>query len=250
MRIAYTNEIDSADSITSSTYLSGYSVSNVQNQRLGVEWKSDTTTAQTVTIGFNSSTSNPIKTAAIIGHNITTACTVTLQANQTDAWGAPSLSTAMTVLDDNALILTFFASAQNYKFWRFSFSGQASLEIGRLWLSSYIDVDPSSTLGFTVTKRRSDNVGHGKNRQKYATIGNGWRAINLSFPRTGGTALNNILTMYEAVGRHSSFIFCNFDSIRTYPIVEPMYSSISNDLGFTHTRYMKFEYSLQIEEEL
>jgi len=251
MRIAYTNIIDdlAASALTASTYISGFPKENVQDQRLGTQWKTSTATSQTMVIDYGTSAS-AVLTAAVIGHNITTACTVLIQANASDSWGSPSVSTAMTVLSASRMIIYYFGSAQNYRYWRFSFAGQASLEIGRLWLSSYIQVDPTSTLGFTVTKKRSDNVQYGKNRQKFATEGTGWRAVNMSFPRTQNTALSNMLTFYDTVGKHSSFIFANFDSIRTYEIVDPMYCSINNEVGFTHTRGMKFEYSLALEEDL
>lgn len=248
MRIAYTNEIDSASALTASTSLSGYPASNAQDQRLGLKWKSSTATSQNVVVQFASTTSNPFQVIAICGHNLTSACTVTFEANSEDSWGAPAFTTSLTVLD--GVIINYLASQQEYMYGRFVFSGQASLEIGRLWLSNFITIDPSSTLAFTVTKKRSDNVDYGKHRQKYSTEGVGWRAVNLTFPPTKGTTLTNIQTVIDAVGRHSSFIFSNFDDIRTYPLVDPLYCSFTSDVTFNHTRGMKFGYPLSMEEDL
>jgi hypothetical protein len=250
MRFVYSNIIDglASSALTATSYLSGFPKTHVQDDRLETKWKTSTATTQSMIIDYGTSAS-AVLTAAVMGHNIATTATVTIQANASDSWGSPSLSTAMTVLDDNRNIVTFFASAQNYRYWRFLFTGQASLEIGRLWLSTYLQVDPSSTNEFTVLYRRSDNVDHGRGRQKYATAGIGWKSINLSFPKTRNTALNNIISFYDTVGRHSSFIFCNFDDIRTYPIVDPLYCSITGDIGFNHTRGMAFQYAITIEED-
>jgi hypothetical protein len=119
-----------------------------------------------------------------------------------------------------------------------------------LWIGDYIQIDPSSTNDFQVIKKRDDTVVYGKNRQKYASIGNGWRRFELTFPRTAGTTLTAIQTLYDTVGNHSSFIFCNFNDLRTYPLVDPCYVSIDGEMGFSHTTRQFYTYGLSLEEDL
>ena len=90
---------------------------------------------------------------------------------------------------------------------------------------------------------------YGTNRQKFSSVGVGWRRFSLSFPRTAQATLELVQTMIDTVGNHSSFIFCNFNTDRTYEIVEPCYVSLNGSVGFRHTRNMKFEYSLELEED-
>jgi hypothetical protein len=61
--------------------------------------------------------------------------------------------------------------------------------------------------------------------------------------------IDEILDLIDRVGFHSSFIFCNFDTIRNYEIVEPCYVSITGAVGFSHTNRLRFKYTLSIEED-
>jgi len=249
MRIAYQNLIDdvAASAITVTSEVVGYPIENTQDERLSKKWISDSTTTQTVVFNFGSATA--IDIAAVISHNVSSASTVLIQGNATDVWTAPSSSTAITY--NQNMMLKFFDSTATFQYWRFSFSGLTEvLEIGRLWLGMKLTIDPSSLRDFTVLINNSDNVLYGRGRQKYATPGVNWREIDLNFPITRGTSLTNIKTMVETVGNHSSIIFANFDTIRDYPIVEPMYCSIDGPTSFSHRNRMGFEYSLKLKEDL
>jgi hypothetical protein len=190
-----------------------------------------------------------VNTAAILGHNIKSATTVKIEANSSDNWGDPELSETFTYVASDATILRFLDEVKVYKYWRFSFTWQASIEAGRLWLGEYLQVDPSSLLDLTVTKKRSDVVVYGRDRQKFANPGVGWRQISASFPKSDSTMIYKLEKFHDHVGNHSSFIFCNFDTSREYPLIEPMYGSLSDDLSFNHTNRQKYTYSLNIEED-
>lgn len=252
MRIAYKNIIDdiASSAITPSSVV--FPIANIKEQRLSIRWKSDSATTQSIVFDLNpiSTALTSINTIAILGHNIITGTGITVEANTTDSWGTPAFSTSMTVIESGA-ILNFLSSSQLYRYWKFSFSGQGNLEIGRIWLGEYITIMPSCLIGFTVTKMRSDNVEHNRGRQKFANIGIGWRKFEMEFPPTGEDTIRIVSGLFDYVGNHSSFIFCNFDSLRDYILVEPCYVSINNDkLDFTNTNNMKFNWSLELEEEL
>ena len=71
----------------------------------------------------------------------------------------------------------------------------------------------------------------------------------MSFPTTSNDMIKSIYTMYSTVENNKSIIFCNFDTIRGYPLVEPLYCSIDGSITFTHNESMKFTYSLNLEED-
>jgi len=249
MRIAYDNQIDdlSASALTALTSDTNYPIENVQDQRLTTVWHSTALTAQTVIIDFGAAVS--ITTAAIMGHNITSAASVITVAGGTSA---SVFATAETLTFSEDMILKFF-DAQSYRYWKFTVDNQGNadgyISIGRLWLGTYIQISPTSLDDFTVTKRRSDNVAYGRNRQKFASTGVGWREFELTFPKTGGSVLSNIISMYDDVGQHSSVIFCNFDSLTDYPLVLPCYCSIQEDLQFNHAGRQKYKWSLRLQED-
>jgi len=254
MRIAYTNLIDSLSSasILASSEDSSYPVTNVQDQRLTKEWHSEDATSHTVVIDLGATTSCAI--FAVLSHNLSTAGTVTVVGNDDIAsgltWVTSGESSAQTITYNAGVMLSFVSPIVN-RYWKFTFSGQMQngIQIGRLWIGNYITISPSSLDDFQVSKKRSDIIVYGRGRQKYASVGHGWRRFELSFPKTNGSVLSAIQTMYDTVGNHSSFIFCNFDTIRGYELVEPCYCSIDGDLAFGHSGNQYYTYSLALEED-
>jgi hypothetical protein len=254
MRISYNNFIDavSSASIVASSEDGSYPVANVQDQRLTTQWHSDDATTQTVVIDLGATTSCSI--FAIMAHNIVSSGTITVNGNDDIAsgltWVISGQSSTQTLTYNADMILSFVSPIAN-RYWKFAFTGQTagSLEIGRLWIGDYISVSPTSLDDFTVSLKSDDTVVYGKCRQKYASIGCYWRQFSMSFPKTNPTMISAIQTLYETVGKHSSFIFANFDSLRSYPLVEPCYVSIVEDIGFNHKSRQFYTYSLTLEED-
>jgi hypothetical protein len=256
MRFAYSNKIDdiSAASIIASSEDSSYPVENLQDQRLTTKWHSDDILASTHTVVVDLGATTSCAIFAVLSHNLATAGTVTVNGNDDIAsglsWVTSGQSSTQTLTYNSGPMLLFVSPISN-RYWRFQFASQSSaLQIGRIWIGNYIDVSPSSLDDFRVIKKRDDTVVYGRGRQKYASIGRGWRRFELSFPRTAGTTLTAMQTFYDAVGNHSSFLFCNFDSIRTYPLVDPCYCSVDGEVGFSHTSRQFYTYQLNLEEDL
>lgn len=250
MRIAYTNYIDSIDSLklTPTTESSNFPIENVQNQRLAVKYLSTSASSQSIVIDLESA--KAINTFAIISHNISTAATILLSANSSNTWpGAVS----ETITANSNMILKFFTD-HTYQYWKIDIDDPTNtdgyIKIGRLWLGDYIQIDPSSLLDFDVVKKRDDNITYGRGRQKFSSVGFGWRKISLTFPSTNYTMVKKIEDMFDTVGLHTSFIFCNFDTNRDYQIVEPCYCSLAKEISFNHDKNMKFKYKLELEEDL
>jgi hypothetical protein len=247
MRIAYINLVDSASAFTVIGEATGLPIENVQEQRLSVRYRTLAPSAQTIIIDLGAA--QMVNTAAIMGHNLSASATTTIAGGTS----ASVFATAETITWNAGMMLKYF-SDQSYRYWQFSIDDptnpDAYLEMGRLWLGDYLTISPSSLLDFKVVKRRSDMVTFGKNRQKYATPGEDWRRFELSFPATGGSMLTAIQTMYDAVGNHSSLIFCNFDTDVSYPLVYPVYASIEGDLTFTHDKGQRYNWGLVLEENM
>ena len=248
MRMAYVNLVDSA-TLTESDQDAIYPAENVQNQRLAKAWRTTVLTGITMTADMGGTVA--VTMAAILGHNLTSGATITIAGNTADTWVTPAYSTSMTSV--GGVILKYFGTTEEIRYWRWSIedpnNGNTYVEIGRLWAGVYLQVDPSSSINFTVTKKRSDTVVYGRGRQKYATQGVGWRAFNLSFDNIKGTALTAVQTLLDTVGLHSSLIFANFDTTLDYDLVLPCYVSLSDGIAFRHQRNMDFTYVFQMEED-
>jgi hypothetical protein len=197
-----------------------------------------------------------LDTVAIMGHNISEDAAIKVELNDWDEWNytdgsGSSIIQEVLTWDDETILKMFTKVKRQYV--KFTINDPNNddgiIKIGRIWGGPYLDISPSSLDDFTVTKKRSDRNIYGINRQKWSDTGVGWREFNLSFPRTEATMLNSIQTMYDEVGTHSSLIFANFDTLRSWPIVEPLYCSIVGEITMRHRGRQKYEYSLRLEED-
>ena len=194
-------------------------------------------------------------TVAVMGHNISEGAAVKMEANNWNEWnytdgsGSSIIQEALT-WDATTILKMRTASKKQYVKFTINDPGNSDgvIKVGRFWIGRYLDISPSSLDDFSIIKKRSDRVQYGRNRQKFADKGTGWRQFDLRFPRTGVTMVTAIQTMYDEVGNHGSVIFCNFDTIRDYKIVEPCYCSIVGEISFTHYGRQKYSYGLTLEE--
>lgn len=219
-----------------------------------------------------------INTLAILGHNLSSSASIVFDFNNTDSWpgeyqetltwnegiilkfltGYVDTDADYLLSEAGAFIISeagsFVITSSGYQYVQIQISDPSNtdgfIQIGRVWIGNYLTINPSSLLDFKVTKKRSDVVIYGKDRQKFAVPGVGWRRIELSFPRTESVMVDSLIAMYKEVATHKSVIFCNFDTRREWKIVEPMYCSIDGELGFKHTHRMGFTYQIFLEEDL
>ena len=195
-------------------------------------------------------------TVALMGHNISEEAKVVVEANDWNEWnytdgsGSSIIQHALTW--DESTILKMITKIKR-QYVRFTINDPNNddgiIKVGRAWVGPYLDIDPTSLDDFSVTKARSDRVVYGLHRHKFADSGAGWRRLELRFPVTPTTMTTAIQTLYDTVGNHKSFIFCNFDTIRDYKIVEPCYVSIVGDMQFRHRGRQRYEYRLAMEED-
>jgi len=289
MRIAYNDIISKLDSskLTCATVNPNYPISNVQDQRLGFcsmmastssilidftghGYKINTIallghnldSSATISVAFNyiNDWTNPPVTHTLSYNNgiILKFIDTPVYVGTTEIENANELTSDVITVDfitteSGDFLITesgdFIIRQDKYAFAKVSITNTNTIQLGRIWMGDYLQITPSSLLDFKVTKKRSDINIYGKDRQKISIPGVSWRRIELSFPVTSNDMINNVYTMYKTVANNKSIIFCNFDTIRGYPLVEPLYCSFNNSLSFKHSESMKFSYELSLEED-
>jgi len=202
-----------------------------------------------------------VEAVAIMGHTITSGAKIKAELNDWNEWnytdGSGSSIIQRSLTWDDKTILNFLSSRVKRKYVKFTINDPnneaGNFEVGRIWIGEYLNISPSSLDDFRVSVATTDRVLRGRNRQKWSDVGVNWRKFELTFPKTDGTSnmsmLAKVQRMYESVGNAHSLIFCNFDSIRDYRIVEPCYASIVGDISFSHRKHQKYGYALTLEED-
>lgn len=203
-----------------------------------------------------------VDAVAIMGHTITAGASIKAELNDWNEWnytdGSGSSIIQRTLTWNEDTILNFLSSRAKWQYVRFTINdpGNAAgnFEVGRIWIGKYLTISPSSLDDFRVTTQTTDRVIRGINRQKWADEGVQWRRFELTFPKTDGTSAMSMLAkvqrMYDYVGNAHSLIFCNFDSIRDYQIVEPCYASVVGEISYTHRKRQSYGWGLTLEEDM
>ena len=289
MRIAYNDIISKLDStkLTCATVNPNYPISNVQDQRLGFcsmmastssiiidftdhGYKINTIallghnldSSATISVSFNyiNNWTNPPVTQVLSYNNgiILKFLDTPVYVGTTEIENANELTSNVITVDfittESGDLLTtesddFIIRQEKYVFAKISITNTNTIQLGRIWMGDYLQISPSSLLDFEVDVMNNDSVIYGTDRQKFASSGIQWRKIKLTFPSTDNTMITSIVNMYKEIGTYKSVIFCNFDTIRGYPLVEPLYCSFNGNLSFKHNESMKFSYELSLEED-
>ena len=244
MRLMYDNDLDGG-TLTASTADPNFTISAVQDTSVQVPWKTTALTAQTVVVDLSAAAT--VSCIAIAGHNFTASATVQIAGNSSDSWGAPAVT--YTVTYQSAIMLRFFTAA-SYRYWRFYFDDQTNsnsyLQVGRLFLGEYLQVDPSSLLEFPEERTRTDTVQYSIGNQMYADQGIESVIYRYQFPRSDDTMKGNMETAWTTVGRHKPIFFTNFDT--AYTVIPPVYCHIAEDITFQYLGNAEWEYGLVLKE--
>jgi hypothetical protein len=108
-------------------------------------WKSGATTSINLVIDMSSATNNTLFVLA--DHNLTSSATLTLEANATDSWGAPSYTNTISPITDP--IVEYID--QTYRYFRIVVSDATNtdgfISIGKLYLGTYSEVSAGEIYG-------------------------------------------------------------------------------------------------------
>jgi hypothetical protein len=244
----YDNTYDDYD-LTVTSENASYPVVNTQNIHTSRVWRTNSgdLSAQTIVLDAGAGNTFTVDCVALLAHNFTNAATLKFQMNATDAWGGPSIDETLTWR--SGIILKFF-TAGTYRFVRFSFTDAANtdnyLEVGRIFMSEYLQISPSSRNNFKITNVRTDNTKFAISGEPYSDVGFQYRIFEYDFPPSGFTMISSLRTVWATVGKHKPFVFLNFDT--RYTEIEPAYVMWVKDFDETYAGYNKIGYTLNLRE--
>lgn len=244
MRLLYDNKFDSG-TLTASSENTLYPVSNLQHIHLVTKWRSTADTGQTIVCDMGEAVT--ITTAAILAHNLSSGATVKIQGNATDSWDDPSVDEAITY---NSGIMTKFFTGGSYQYWRFTFEDADNpdeyIEIGRLYLGTYYQVDKTFNKDFTEEKINTDNVSYSRSGQVFGDEGIIVRRYSLQFPYWANTAKVAVEAIADALGKRTPLILimdeANIDKL---PV---LYCVIENDQSYSHIHNYQFKGAIAFRE--
>lgn len=209
IQFCHANRVDQA-SISASSEASGLPATNVTQIWKSRVWRATGCSSEWLKFDFGAAAA--VRAFALVGHNLTAAATIKIQANATDVWTAPSIDVTLTYHADNLVYL--WTADQSYRFWRLSIIDAGNpdgyVQVGRIFLGqtatpdrnfktwSREPVDPT-----TIT--RSYDGAEAFDRRT------GYDLLAFDFERVLTAAFDEL---YRAVGLKTYFfVIADYDSI-------------------------------------
>jgi len=219
MRLLYDNKYLAA-TISASSENPNYLAANTQNTVIAKVYRS---VADSTIIKI--STQIKASYVTIMGHNFTPTVQITLQGNDTDAWGAPSFEETIPYRSDMC-ILNFNEATYNY--WRILISDSDTsadgyIEIGGIYLGTYLQM-PGMKLDQQLEKKTDSSISITYSGQAYGEERYSYRNPGFNFPfitHDQRDELNNMFENNKNVKPLICLVWAN-----DYNIEPPMYCVI------------------------
>jgi hypothetical protein len=210
--------------LTESQEDASYPSENTQDIRLVKVWRTQTASAATIAIDVGTGLTITCDAAAIVAHNFTGSAGIAVQAATAPTFAAIAYSANVTY---RAGPMVVYMSSNTYRCWRFSLSNTTNpagyYEVGRLFLGTYLQVDPSSLIEFPQEQIRTDNVVFSRDGQLYADEGITYKQLRYKFEEASPTAKTLIETMWAGsagVGKFKPILLMNYDT--DFTVIEPL----------------------------
>jgi hypothetical protein len=211
MKFYYYNLVElDATVITASNDSSNFPASNLKDYRSTKAFRSTTTSSAIV---FDFITAQAVDSVIVSPHKLngfTLSTPITIEANASDSWGAPSFSTTITSLDSEfGYTLKEFAS-QSYRYWRVSLTSATYAELGNIFIGSAMTIGTEQrTFGFGWKYSNNDLAKITTNRygQIFSDLATTQREISGSFSNLTLDQVDNFFELYDYNGKTKPFYF-------------------------------------------
>ncbi len=247
MRVLYNNLWD-LYTLAESQEDANYPIENTQDVRLAKVWRTTDDLEPTILLDAGTGLTITCDVAAVIKHNFSGSAGIIIRGNETNSnWGSSGLAQGISYR--KGIMVKYFTSSA-FRFWRFGFSDATNpdgyLEIGRLFLGTYLQVDPSSLVEFPEKHVRNDRQAFSKSNQLYADQGSGWRELKYKFVNTSDTMKGKIETMWDLNGKHTPLLLMNYNT--SFSIIPPLYCVVTKDITFDHLLHDRWQYNFDLRE--
>lgn len=257
-RFLYTNKIKTvASTLVADSQATDYPSSNLQSDNYSQTWRTaDASGAHNVVNDFGTATQ--CDTVFLGNVNLTSSCTVTIQANAADSWGAPTFSESITVsgLGQNPAHRNLYhelSSAQTFRYWRIVITDTTNpagyYEVGEWWLGMRVALAATqqSNIQHSQTFERNNIENVTEYMQKFVYTRAERRVFRLKWENVSATTKTEFRKLEIAVkgsGLPFVFVLNPFDSPK-----EAFFVRLASDMVIEQNVNDNYEISFTFEEE-
>lgn len=219
--------------LVASSETSGFPVTELQDPRASRKWRATDCASENVVIDLESALD--VDTVCIIGHNFSEDATVTIQANSSDAWGAPPVDEEVDWKE--GIIVLELSAAETYRYWRVLIEdptnedGYVEFGVLKLGVAYVVEEFPDSDLEEQVIDPSIRRFS--KTHQLYANVYPKYRLYSIGMGTIAETTRQSLLTLFDTAGQTTPMVL--FLDENNQAILEPIYCVFDDDIGFAHS---------------
>ncbi len=258
-QILYTNKIKTVNkTLVADSSNTSYPSTNLQTDNYAQTWRSaNVSTSHNIVNDFL--TAQTCDTCFLGNVNLTSAATVSIQANATDAWGAPSFSTNFVVSGlglvpaHRNLYITF--ASQSFRFWRLLINNTTNpagfYEVGEWWLGNRVSMTTGQDMEADFKKGYVRNNVKLRTEwgQKYLYGRANYKTFSVDFRNVNSSTRDQLILLENTVAA-DQYPFVFVVDATTSPI-ESFFVRMSGDMDIQQTApaSRSFVISTMFEEE-
>jgi len=228
-RLLYRNLGDEM-TVTASTERNGFPATNVQHPHLVRVWRSSTPAGETLLFDAGEGQKISADMIAVLAHNLTSAATLTVKANDAAAWAAPPLQAAATIVPGIILV----EASGMYRLWLLEFEDADNpdgyIQIGRAGLYAAFRTDEPLDRGIKDGLADTSLVADGPSGQRFGNKGRRDQIYELKFGLLSDQLRRELKAIYREIGKLTAVIVVPDDDRLRLP---PIYACLETDLAFT-----------------
>lgn len=178
---------------------------------------------------------------------------LTIQANASNVWTAPSVSVALTIDSDDVVSTNFFTSDQTFRYWRLKIvdpnNPNLYVEIPKLILANATVLDDNPEIGFSYVRNDQSVLSKTDYGHLYADELPKLRKMTFSYKAFLYSDVETLINIFNTVGTTRPFAIsldsteAIFDKDRFF-----VYGHFTKDLSMKHVVNNIFDHDFEFEE--
>lgn len=194
---------------------------------------------------FDLLTAQAISKLMIKSHNLTSSAAITLEGNATNAWTAPTYTTAVTYNAD--YIYKDLGSAQTFRYWRLSISDASNpdgyIEISKVYLGGFVQF-PNMRKDQKIPVASTSQSSFSASGQVYGNFGYTYRYGTINFYNITNTERQAINTAFGTIDKVKPFYLLIWES--DLLLESPVYCVLTADLIFSRIDVIGLKWELPL----
>ncbi len=255
----YNYIFDASVGLTASSENANFPVTNLRKFHRSKVWRTTSTTSQNLVVDLR--TSEEIDSFVMVFDKeamlaFSAGAVFTLEGNHLNTWGSPAVSVTPTFDAALGIVSYFWSTAQEYRYWRLSFSDSAAslgyFEISKIFLGKATQLNQMPEIGVVQGSEDRSRIEQNDYGHEYADTYPQRDSLLCTWVALSDADRATLREIYRRLGKVKP-LFVSLDPLQaTFVDKDELiyYGYLENDFEATQAFYTYFDAEMQIREAM